>query len=158
MQKVKVTFRNITCKGLDDAGDTEELYGKVWALNMSPYRNIKTAKQYFDDDEIIKIGNGGGEIWRVSRDNYLAIRKNEMKTVGRSVFIMGRKNDDIIILGDLDERDLGWRNPDDKLNSSGTISHKVVNLASFEGTYIVTLRFKSGGTDIWLDIAIEKIY
>lgn len=161
MQKVKVIMRHITCKGLDDDGITEELYGKIWALNLSPYKNLETARQNFNNDEIIKIGQGGGEIWKLDRDHYLAIKKGQTIRVSKSIEgqfieIVCKKTDKIIVMGDMNERDWGWRSKDDLLASKGSIENKVVDLASFDGTYLVNLIFKSGGTEIWVEIAVEK--
>jgi len=71
IQKVKVTIHHITCNGLDDAGNTEELYGRIWALILAPYRSVEYARIYFNNNEIFKIGQGGGKLWKRDRTNSL---------------------------------------------------------------------------------------
>jgi len=60
-------------------------------------------------------------------------------------------------MGDLNERDRGRRNSDDYLASNGSIEYKIIKLASFEGTYLIDLIYKSGGTDIWINVGVEKL-
>ena len=155
-QKVRVTLRYITCKAVDDSGPAEEIYGKVWALNLAPYKTAETARQYFEKDEVLKVGNGGGKIWSTDRDHYIALKKGETRQINKSVEIICSAPGKIIVLGDLDERD-GGGNPDDRLASAGSLVYKVVDLSTFSDAAVVELIFKSGGTDVRVEVALKKI-
>jgi len=156
MQNVRVTMQYILCKAADDYGGTEELYGKVWALNLAPYKSEKAAREYFERDDQLKIGLGGGEIWNKNRNHLVVLSKGQSRQINRSIDISCPETGNIIILGDMNERDYKG-DPDDKLASNGSVENKVVALTSFTNTCLVDLVFQSGGTDVWVRVKLEKI-
>jgi hypothetical protein len=152
---LRITLVSITCHSADDHGGDEELFGKLWVLNLTTYKTAKQARDAFKFDELLKVGDGSGSIWSTDRNNFITLRKGQSSSIGQSTDLTCEVGDKIIILGDLDERD--YRDPDDYLEASGTVSEKIINTVNFLGIRIEKLVFKSGGTDVSMTIKVQKV-
>ncbi len=142
-QKTTIQIHSMKCIYSDDYGKNEELYGRVWALNLRTYRTVENAIEYFKRRELIKIGDGSGEILNISRNSHITLKKNESHIWYKLIKEMTIKpNDKIIVIGELIDRD--WNNPDDKLMSTGSVWYKMVDLAKLNGAaYQVDLSFRN---------------
>jgi hypothetical protein len=152
---LRITLEYITCHSVDDSGGSEELYGKLWVLNLTTYKSAASARTAFNLDELMKVGDGSGSIWQTDRDHLVVLKKNQSRMIRQSTDITCEIGDKLIILGDLDERD--YRNADDLLEARGTVSEKVINSATFSGTRTDKLVFKSGGTNVSMTIKAQLI-
>ena len=142
-QKCKVQINSMKCLYSDDYGKNEELYGRVWALNLKTYGTVDNALNYFKTKEIIKVGDGSGEVHGISRTSYITLKKNQSHLwYDMNKELTVKPNDKIIVIGELIDRD--WDNADDKLMSAGSVWYKVVDLAKLKGAaYQVDLSFRN---------------
>lgn len=142
-KKVEIQIHNMKCIYSDDYGDNEELYGRIWALNLKTYGTVDNALNYFKTKEILKVGDGSGEVLGISRTSYITLKKNQSHLwYDMSKELTVKPNDKIIVIGELIDRD--WDNADDKLMSAGSVWYKVVDLAKLKGAaYQVDLSFRN---------------
>ncbi|MGB4839419.1 MAG: hypothetical protein WBP08_10525 [Saprospiraceae bacterium] len=147
-QKCKVNIHSMKCIYSDDYGKNEELYGRIWALNLKTYGTVEYALNYFNRKELIKIGDGSGAVLDISRISYIQLKKNQSHVwYDMSKELTVKPNDKIIVIGELIDRD--WNNPDDKLMSAGSVWYKVVDLAKLNGAlYQVDLSFKNSQSKV----------
>jgi hypothetical protein len=152
---IRITLESINCHGAQDHRGSEELYGKLWVLNLNTYKSVSSARTAFNLNELMKVGDGSGSIWSTDRNHLVVLKKNQSRTIRQSTDLTCKRGDKLIILGDLDERD--YRNSDDVLESRGTISEKIINTANFSGSRTEKLVFISGGTNMSMTIKIQLI-
>jgi hypothetical protein len=155
-QTIRVTLLSINCISADDYGGSEELYGKMWALNLSKFNSLKDAKNAFLFDELDKPAFNSPEIWRVGYEGTVVLKKGQSRDISKSTEIVCRNSTDkILIIGDLNERD--YRDADDYLQSRGTIDNYVISISQLSNSITKTLVFKSGGTNVTMVVKIEKV-
>lgn len=154
-QKISVQIHSMKCLYSDDYGKNEEIYGRVWALNLRTYGTVENAIDYFKRKELMKIGDGSGEVLDIPRSSHITLKKNESHLWYKLIKELNAKpSDKIIILGELIDRD--WYNPDDRLMSAGSVWYKVVDLAKLNGAaYQVDLSFKNSQSKVNMLIFVK---
>jgi hypothetical protein len=153
---IRVTLEKITCHSADDHGGSEEIYGKLWVLNLNTYGSVSAARDAFKFGEVLKSANASSSIWERDRDHFLTLRKGEEITEGDYKDMFCESGTKLIIFGDLDERDYK-RDPDDMLEQKGTINHGIINTNDLATGKKMTLVFKSGGTNVSMTVHIAKV-
>lgn len=152
--EVRVKLLTLSCYKADDKGNDEELYGRLWALNTRNYNSVQGARRAFQDQEILKMANNG-IVWETDRNHYIIVPEKKYQPINREAIITYQKGDQIVLLGDLDERD--FKNADDLLNGNGTVDYIVLDLMNLNPNAIHNLLFRSGGTRVSMQIKVELV-
>jgi hypothetical protein len=147
-QKVKVRVHSMKCVYTDYYGKNDELYGRVWVLNLRIYKNVKNALDFFHRKEIMKLGDGSGPVLEISRDAYVQLKKDQShlwNNVSKEISVL--PSDEIIIIGEFADRD--WGNADDKLMAPESVYYKVIKVNTIQdATYQVDLSFKNSQSKV----------
>ena len=118
---IKVTLQSITCLGVDDGNDTEELYGVYGVSAVTGLAPFHT--------NVYTPGTSNGTIWKKDRYSTLNLKKNQTATINTYRSYVLPVSGELVLYGDINEDD-GGGDDDDKLGNTYLERYNVRDLAA----------------------------
>lgn len=143
---IKVTLNSISCLGVDDGNDTEELYGVYGVSAVTGLQPVHA--------NVYTPGTANGTIWKRDRHNTLNLKKNQTSVINTYRSYVLPASGELVLYGDIDEDD-GGGDDDDKLGNRYLERYKVKDLQPGVPK-VITHRHSSGGTIVEVKLTIER--
>ena len=146
--RVDVHLVSIRCLNVDDDDDDEDLYGSYGvsaSIGGSPYHmNAYTP-------------GANSTLWQRHQTNPLKLKKGRSEILNALRYYMVNPNGEVVVYGDLDEKDtgIGGGGDNDELSSPQHRRFKVSDLG-INVPNVVTDVYQSGGTKINVNYIVKR--